>query len=98
MAWQRWVPKESNASNMELGGETVPLIQVKLVEGLFSAGQKREMVTGLTNAMVAIVGEKMRQVTWVLIEEVRGGQWGIGGEPLSAEDVQVVAGLAREVR
>jgi len=31
------------------------------------------MVTKLTDAMVAIEGEAMRQVTWVVIDEVKGG-------------------------
>ena len=33
--------------------------------------------------MVAIEGENMRQVTWVKIEEVPEGQWGIGGTALT---------------
>jgi 4-oxalocrotonate tautomerase len=69
----------------------MPLINVKLIEGVFDAAQKREIVERLTEAMVAIEGESMRPVTWCLIEEVRSGDWGIGGNPLTTADVKKLA-------
>ena len=30
--------------------------------------------------MVSIEGENMRPVTWVVVEEVTSGDWGIGGK------------------
>jgi 4-oxalocrotonate tautomerase len=41
--------------------------------------------------MVSIVGENLREVTWVLIEEVKSGDLGIGGKPLTTEDVKALA-------
>jgi 4-oxalocrotonate tautomerase len=69
----------------------MPLIQVKLIEGVFTEAQKREMVHKLTDAMVSIEGENMRPVTWVVIEEIKSGDWGIGGKPLTAGDVKALA-------
>ena len=69
----------------------MPLIQVKLIEGVFTEEQKRQIVRKLTDAMVSIEGENMRSVTWVLIEEVKSGDWGIGGQPLTAADVKELA-------
>jgi 4-oxalocrotonate tautomerase len=69
----------------------VPLIQVTVIEGVFSHEQKREMVRELTETMVAIEGEHLRSVTWVLIEEVKSGAWGIGGQVLTAEAVRELA-------
>ena len=69
----------------------MPLIQVKLIEEVFSPAQKREMITRLTDAMISIEGENMRGVTWVVIEEVRSGEWGIGGQALTANDVRALA-------
>jgi 4-oxalocrotonate tautomerase len=37
--------------------------------------------------MVAIEGEALRGVTWVKIDEVKEGNWGIGGRTLRAGDV-----------
>ena len=58
----------------------MPLINVKLIEDVFTPEQKRRIVEELTDAMVAIEGESMRQVTWVVVEEVRSGDWGIAGQ------------------
>jgi 4-oxalocrotonate tautomerase len=68
----------------------MPLINVKLIEGVFNETQKKKMVTDLTDAMVAIEGENMRQVTWVVIEEVRSGNWALGGKPLTTADVRAL--------
>jgi len=69
----------------------MPLIQVKLIDEVFTAAQKKEMITRLTDAMVSIEGESMRPVTWVVIEEVRSGQWGIGGQPMTTQAVRELA-------
>ena len=69
----------------------MPLINVKLIEGVFDAAQKREVVERLTEAMVSIEGENMRPVTWCVVEEVRSGDWGIGGDPLTTADVKKLA-------
>jgi 4-oxalocrotonate tautomerase len=69
----------------------MPLIQVKLIEGVFSNEQKQEMVRKITDAMVSIEGENMRPVTWVLIEDVKSGEWGIGGNPMTTADVKNLA-------
>jgi 4-oxalocrotonate tautomerase len=68
----------------------MPLINVKLIDGVFSETQKRRMVTDLTDAMVAIEGENMRQVTWVVIDEVKSGNWALGGKPLTTADVKAL--------
>ncbi len=67
------------------------LIQVKVIEGVFTAPQKREIVERLTDAMVEIDGENMRQLTWCVVEEVASGDWGIGGQTLTADDVRALA-------
>jgi 4-oxalocrotonate tautomerase len=73
-------------------GETgMPLIEVHLIENVFSPEQKRQMISKLTDAMVAIEGETMRNVTWVKISEVASGEWGIGGSPLTTQTVKDLA-------
>jgi 4-oxalocrotonate tautomerase len=66
----------------------MPLITVKLIEGVFDAEEKQEMIEQLTETMVGIEGESMRGVTWVVVEEVGSGAWGIGGSPLTTEAVR----------
>jgi 4-oxalocrotonate tautomerase len=69
----------------------MPLINVRLIEGVFSANQKKEIVEKLTDAMVSLEGENMRQVTSVIIDEVKSGDWGIGGKTLTTEAVKALA-------
>ncbi len=70
----------------------MPLINVKVIENVFTAEQKRDIVERLTDAMVNVEGENMRPVTWVVIDEVNSGDWGIGGKALTSADVQALAG------
>lgn len=69
----------------------MPFIQVKLIEDVFTPKQKKEIITKLTDAMVSIEGEAMRQVTMVVIEEARSGEWGIGGKAMTTADVHALA-------
>jgi 4-oxalocrotonate tautomerase len=38
--------------------------------------------------MVTVEGENMRPVTWVIIEDVRSGDWGIGGQATTTDAVR----------
>ncbi|MGM7671965.1 tautomerase family protein [Microbacterium sp. A93] len=69
----------------------MPFINVKIIEGVFTSEQKHEIIKNLTDTMVQIEGENMRSVTSCVIEEVRSGDWGIAGQPLTTEDVMTLA-------
>jgi 4-oxalocrotonate tautomerase len=66
----------------------MPLVNVRLIEGVFNEDEKRAMIEKLTDAMVEIEGENMRQVTWVVIDEVKSGDWGLAGNALTTEHVR----------
>lgn len=72
----------------------MPMVNVKVIEGVFTAEQKREMIRRITDTMVEIEGENLRPVTWVVVEEVRSGDWGIAGNGLTTEDVLALQGHA----
>ena len=69
----------------------MPLINVKVIENVFTAEQKHEIVERLTDAMVSVEGENMRSVTWCVLEEVKSGDWAIGGQCLTTEAVHALA-------
>jgi 4-oxalocrotonate tautomerase len=69
----------------------MPLINVKLIEGVFTSDQKEQIIERLTDALVSIEGENMRQVTWCVVEEVKSGDWGIAGNPLTTDHVRALA-------
>jgi 4-oxalocrotonate tautomerase len=46
----------------------MPLINVKVIEGVFTSEQKGQISERLTDAMVSIKDEAMRGVTWCVVE------------------------------
>jgi 4-oxalocrotonate tautomerase len=40
--------------------------------------------------MVSIEGENLRQVTVVMVEEVKSGSWGIGGQAMTTTHVKAL--------
>jgi 4-oxalocrotonate tautomerase len=68
----------------------MPLVQVHAIKGVFTPEMKKKIIEKVTDAMVAVEGENLRGVTWVTINEVDSGDWGIGGQLLSAEYVKAL--------
>jgi len=66
----------------------MPLVDIQLIEGVFTPEQKRQMIEKVTDTMVEIEGEAMRGVTWVRVQELASGEWGIGGKALTTADVK----------
>lgn len=66
----------------------MPLAVIKVIEGVFSAEEKKRMIEKVTEAMVSVEGESLREKTVVILEEVKSGDWGIGGRSLTADDVK----------
>ncbi len=60
----------------------MPFTAVKVIEGVFSKEQKAQLIEKITEAMIEVEGESMRHLTWVVIEEVKSGDWAIGGKPV----------------
>jgi 4-oxalocrotonate tautomerase len=69
------------------------LVTIDIVKGVFSQDQKKEMIEKVTDAMISVEGEAMRQVTWVRLNEVEN--WAVGGLLLNADIVhsQMYGGL-----
>ena len=70
----------------------MPLINVKVIENVFTSEQTQQIIRVLTDAMVSIEGENMRPVTGCVVDEVKSGSWGMAGNPLTTEDVRALAG------
>ena len=73
------------------GDVNMPFVNIKILEGVFNTEQKQEMIQKVTDTMVSIEGENMRPVTWVVVEEVKSGDWGIAGKGYTTEDVMAIA-------
>jgi 4-oxalocrotonate tautomerase len=58
----------------------MPFTTIKVIEGVFSREQKDQLIDKVTEAMIEVEGEAMRDLTWVVIDEVKSGDWAIGGK------------------
>lgn len=70
----------------------MPLVDIQLIKGVFTPDQKKAMIEKVTDAMVDIEGEALRGVTWVRVQEIESGEWGIGGQAMTTADVKSLAG------
>jgi 4-oxalocrotonate tautomerase len=61
----------------------MPFANFKVPEKTLSPKQKEEIVNRTTELYVEIYGERARNNTMVLIEEVADGGWGIAGNVLT---------------
>jgi 4-oxalocrotonate tautomerase len=66
----------------------MPFIDVKVMEGVLSAGQKQAIARGFTDVFAETVGEPARALTWVVIQDVTSGQWTMGGKAVTTEGVE----------
>lgn len=66
----------------------MPIIDVKVMEGVLSAKQKEAIAQGFTDVFASTVGEPARGVTWVVIQDIASGQWTMGGNPVTTDGVK----------
>jgi 4-oxalocrotonate tautomerase len=58
----------------------MPLVQINVPEGSLDAARKAEMIAKVTDAVIEVEGsEAVRPYTWVHVNEVPDGGWGMGG-------------------
>lgn len=69
----------------------MPLVQIKGIGGYLSLDQKKEIIRKVTDAVLSVEGEGLRGVTWVTIEDVQPGAWGVGGNPVTDDDLRALA-------
>lgn len=66
----------------------MPLVEVKVFEGELTTQQSKDLIEKITDAVTNVTSDKLKDATWVIINEVKSGSWGIGGNALGLEDVQ----------
>jgi 4-oxalocrotonate tautomerase len=69
----------------------MPLVTIEVIKDVFTPHQKRDLIERVTDAVIAVEGEALRPVTWVRVQEIQQGDWGIGGKTLTAKDVHALA-------
>lgn len=69
----------------------MPLVQITGVGDYLPLDQKQDLIRRVTDAVASVEGEGLRPVTWVTIAEIQPGAWGVGGKPVTADDLRTLA-------
>jgi 4-oxalocrotonate tautomerase len=68
----------------------MPLVEVKVFEDELTQEQTKQLIQRITDAVTTVTSEKLRDVTWVIVNTVKSGSWGVGGNALGVEDVRKI--------
>jgi len=75
----------------------MPFIDIKVIQGVFTPEEKRELVERVSEAAIAVEGEALRPFTVTAITETPSGEWAVGGRTYTAEDVKAARSAATTV-
>ncbi len=68
----------------------MPFIEVKIFEDELTQEQAKDLIQKITNAVTEVTSEKLLDVTWVVINEIKSGHWGVAGNTLGLSDVKKI--------
>ena len=68
----------------------MPLVEINAFAGELSKVQTQELIRKVTDVVVSLAGESLRQATWVVVQEVKSGNWGVGGTALGLDDIRAI--------
>ena len=68
----------------------MPLANIKVIEGVFTDSEKQQMIKKVTEALITVEGEQLRDYTLVILEETKSGDWGVGGQMFTTQQVKQV--------
>lgn len=68
----------------------MPYVEIKVFKDELSEDQTQELIQEVTDVVVSFAGEPLREATWVVVEEVKSGNWGVGGKALGLDDVRAM--------
>ena len=58
----------------------MPIIEVKLLENRLDAEQKKELALKMVDTLCEVGGERFRDMTFCLVEELPEGTWAFAGK------------------
>jgi 4-oxalocrotonate tautomerase len=67
----------------------MPYVNCRIMEGVLDEDQKTELAEQITEAFARVVGEPVRRLTWVVIDDLSTGHLTIGGRPVTAPTAPV---------
>jgi 4-oxalocrotonate tautomerase len=68
----------------------MPFVDIKLIEGVFSEYEKKKLIKDVTDVIISFMGENLRSHILVLVQEVKSGSWGVGGQAIGLDEVRAL--------
>jgi 4-oxalocrotonate tautomerase len=68
----------------------MPFIEIKIIEGEISKEETKKLIKDVTDAVVSHVGENLPGVTWVAVQEIKSGYFGVGGQAIGLDDIKAM--------
>jgi 4-oxalocrotonate tautomerase len=65
----------------------MPIVNLRVMENVLSQEQKHEIADQFTETLVSVIGEPVRELTWVIVDDIRSGQLSIAAKPVTTEAV-----------
>ncbi len=72
-------------------------VTINGIKGYLNKDQQQEMIEKVTDAIVSVEGEALRDVIWVTVQDVESGLWGVGGKSYTAEDLRQMVAQSEEI-
>ena len=68
----------------------MPIIEIKVLENELSEDDKKKLIADVTDVLVTFFGENLRNHIWVIVQELKYGNLGIGGQIIRSEDIKAL--------
>ena len=68
----------------------MPLVEVKVFEDELTSEQTKDLIQKITDVVTTVVSPKIRDAVWVVVQEIKSGNWGAGGKVLGVTDIRKV--------
>ena len=66
----------------------MPVVNLRVMENVLTVEQKNEIAEQFTETLVSVIGEPVRELTWVIVDDIQSGQLSIAAKPITTEAVQ----------
>ena len=68
----------------------MPLVEVKVFQDELTPEQTKDLIEKITDAVTTVTSPRLRDAVWVVVHEIKSGNWGAGGKVLGVTDVRKI--------
>jgi 4-oxalocrotonate tautomerase len=68
----------------------MPCVEIKIIEGELSKDETRKLIENVTDVFVSLMGENKRNSIWIMVQEIKDGNFGVGGQVIELKDIKAL--------